>query len=134
MSTTKKKILFIEDETELAILMRGRIEFWGYQMIFACDGEEGLKIIELEKPDLILMDKIMPKMNGLEVCQKIKANPRTSHIPVIIISGSAERDLLKQCRAVGAANLVVKPYESQELLAKIEAALNQLSTKEFSDA
>jgi CheY-like chemotaxis protein len=121
----EKKILFIEDEPEMLMLMEARLESWGYQMISASDGEEGLKKVEEENPDLILLDKIMPKMDGLLVCQQLKANPKTRHIPVIIISASGGKDLPGRCLAAGADDVVLKPFEPEELLAKIKALLKE---------
>lgn len=114
-----KKILFIDDEPDLVMLMQTRLASHGYQVLSAFDGEEGLKMVQEEKPDLILLDKIMPKMDGLEVCQRLKADPKTKDIPVMIVSASGGMDLPERCLAAGADDVIIKPFEAEDLLAKI---------------
>lgn len=115
----RKKILFIEDETELVDLMRKRLETNNYQMVAAYDGEEGLKKVEQEKPDLILLDMILPGINGLELCRRLKADPETKSIPIIIVTASGEEGLPERCLAAGADGLIIKPFEAEEPLGKI---------------
>ncbi|MDP2929371.1 MAG: response regulator [Candidatus Omnitrophota bacterium] len=115
-----KKILFIEDEVDIVTLMQARLVSQGYQMLSAFDGEEGLKMAQEEKPDLILLDKIMPKMDGLEVCQRLKSDPKTKDIPIIIVSASGGKDLPERCQAARADDLIIKPFEPEELLSKIK--------------
>ena len=115
-----KKILFIEDEVDIVTLMQARLVSQGYQMLSAFDGEEGLKMVQEEKPDLILLDKIMPKMDGLEVCQRLKSDPKTKDIPIIIVSASGEKDLPERCQAAGADDLIIKPFEPEDLLFRIK--------------
>lgn len=116
----RKKILFIEDETELVDLMRKRLETNNYQMIAAYDGEEGLKKVEQEKPDLILLDVVLPKIDGLELCRRLKTDPETKSIPIIIVTGSGGKDLPERCLAANADDLIIKPFEAKELLEKIK--------------
>lgn len=119
-----KKILFIEDEPELVELMQVRLTTSGYEMLSAYDGEEGLNKAQQERPDLILLDKIMPKMDGLEVCQRLKADPQTKNTPIIIISASGGKDLPERCLAAGADDFILKPFEAEELLSKIKVLLS----------
>jgi len=118
-----KKILFIEDEPDQIAMVGMRLEAVGYEMLSASDGKEGLKKVSEEKPDLILLDMIMPKMDGLEVCRRLKETPDTAGIPVIVITATGEKDAEKRCRDCGAEDFVKKPYESKNLVAKIEALL-----------
>ena len=120
-----KKILFIDDEPDLVMLMQTRLVSYGYKMLSAFDGEEGLKIAQEENPDLILLDKIMPKMDGLEVCQRLKSDPKTKDIPIIIVSASGGKDLPERCLAAGADDLIIKPFDAEDLLAKIKALLKE---------
>lgn len=120
-----KKILFIEDEVDIVTLMQARLVSQGYQMLSAFDGEEGLKMVQEEKPDLILLDKIMPKMDGLEVCQRLKADPKTKDIPIIIVSASGGKDLPEKCLAAGADDVIIKPFEAEDLFSKIRALLKE---------
>ena len=84
-----KKILYIEDEQSLVTLLRARLESNGFKVVSALESEEGLKKASKEKPDLILLDVVMPRMGGWEVCRRLKKNPDTSSIPVILITASA---------------------------------------------
>ncbi len=114
-----KKILIVEDEAELVELMKIRLAASGYEVSSANDGEDGLKKIYEEKPDLVLLDILMPKMNGLELCLKIKADPKTKNIPVVIVSASGGSDLRGRSQMSGANDCIYKPFESSELLEKI---------------
>ena len=114
-----KRILFIEDEPDIVMLMQTRLKSQGYEMLSAFDGEEGLKMVQEEKPDLILLDVVMPKIDGLTVCSRLKADPQTKHIPIIIVSASGGKDLPGRCLAAGADDVIIKPFEAQELLDKI---------------
>lgn len=116
---SKKKILFIEDEVELVELIQMRLEANNYQMIAAYDGEEGLKKVYSEKPDLILLDVIMPKIDGLTLCRRLKSDPKTKHTPIIIVSASGGKDLPERFRKAGADDFIFKPFEATELLEKI---------------
>ena len=124
-----KKILFIEDEVDIVTLMQARLVSQGYQMLSAFDGEEGLKMVQEEKPDLILLDKIMPKMDGLEVCQRLKSDPKTKDIPIIIVSASGGKDLPERCQAARADDLIIKPFEPEELLSKIKKFIGQIQNE-----
>jgi CheY-like chemotaxis protein len=123
MNKVKKRILFVEDEKELVIMMQVRLEANNYKMIPAYDGEEGLETAKSEKPDLIILDVIMPKMDGLSMCKYLKKDPKTKDIPVIILSASGGKDLSERCLSAGADFLIKKPFDSQDLLDKIAKLL-----------
>jgi len=118
-----KKILVIEDESEQVLAVKIRLEAGGYELISAINGEEGLNKACECKPDLILLDIFLPKMNGYQVCKRLKENPDTSNIPVLMITASGERELEKKCLAAGAEGVISKPYEVKDLLAKVQALL-----------
>lgn len=120
-----KKILFIEDEPDQIELVKTRLETSGFEFISALDGQEGIKRTKEEKPDLILLDIVMPKMDGYQLCTYLKGDPRTKDIPVIMFSAAGEKDIEKKCRSCGADDLIAKPYESKELVAKIKALLKE---------
>ena len=121
----KKKILIIEDEPDQIMVLKERLEANGYDSVSALDGNEGLMKILLEKPDLILLDIIMPGMDGYEVCNRIRQAPGTKNIPVIVISAAGAKELEKNCFAVGANECIRKPYEAADLLLKIKALLKK---------
>ena len=115
-----KKILFVDDEVFLVNMMNERLKLSGYEMAAAYDGEEALKKVESEKPDLVLLDNMLPKLDGLTVCRRLKADPRTKNIPVIIISAAERSELSKNSASAGADDFILKPYEWEDLLGKIE--------------
>lgn len=119
----KKRILFIEDEPEQVELIKIRLEASGYEFVSALDGEEGLKKVRQEKPDLILLDLLLPKVDGYTVCKAIKKGPQTKDIPIIVITAAGIKDLKEKCISIGADDCVIKPYDSADLLAKIKALL-----------
>lgn len=120
-----KKILFIEDEPDQIMLIQTRLESRGFEFISALDGEDGLKKVEKEEPDLILLDVVMPKMDGLEVCRRLKKNPTIAKIPIIMITASGDKNIEQNCLAAGADTCVMKPYNSEDLVAKIKNLLNE---------
>ncbi len=119
----KKKILLIDDEPELVELLKERLESSGYEFVSASNGEEGLIKVGEEAPDFILLDLIMPKMNGYDVCKRLKENPGTKDIPILIITASGTKDLEQKCLALGANAVIMKPYDSADLLVKIKELL-----------
>lgn len=120
-----KKILYVEDERDEVLMIKTRIEDGGYAFVSAADGEEGIKKVSEEKPDLILLDIVMPIMNGYEVCCHLKDDPATCDIPVIIITASGAKDLEKQCVALGIQEIMRKPYDSSYLLKRIAFYLGE---------
>lgn len=120
-----KKILFIEDEPDQIMMIKMRLEANNYEFVSAPDGEEGLKKAFEIKPDLVLLDLVMPKMDGYEVCRRLKKDPETSNIPILLITASGARDIEEKCIEAGANACIKKPCESKELLAKIKKLLNK---------
>ena len=119
-----KKILFIEDESALQKTLGDILESKGYLMISALDGEIGLALAEKEKPDLILLDIILPKVNGMEVLSKLKNNPQTKAIPIIILTNLESINNVGKALELGAMTYLVKAqYSLGEILEKIEKAL-----------
>jgi two-component system alkaline phosphatase synthesis response regulator PhoP len=121
----KKKILLIDDDPDFVEAVKVIVENGGYDVAVAYDGEEGLEAVTTEKPDLIVLDVMMPVMNGHEACAKLKANPDTAKIPVILLTAVADRvttstythrDMLES----DAEDYMPKPVEPQELLKLIK--------------
>lgn len=102
------KILIIEDEQLLSDLYKIAFTKRNYEVELAVDGEDGLQKVKAGKPALILLDIMMPKMNGLQVLQHLKANPETKDIPVYIITNLTENTLEQQMRQLGALKLILK--------------------------
>jgi len=120
-----KKVLFIEDEVDQIMMVKARMEACGYSFVSAIDGEEGLKKVHEEKPDLILLDIVMPKMNGYEVCEHLKKDPETRDIPIVVVTASGVKDLEERCVAVGVQEIIRKPYESSYLAERVAFHLGE---------
>jgi len=118
-----KKILLVEDEADLIEVLKMRLESSGYEFISAMDGSQGIKKALEEKPDLILLDVIMPNMDGFEVCKRLKADSQTKNIPIILLTAAGLKDIEDKARACGADLSARKPYDSADLLVKIKALL-----------
>jgi CheY-like chemotaxis protein len=121
----KRKILLIDDDPDFVEAVKVIVENGGYTVRVAYDGEEGLEAVAAEKPDLIVLDVMMPVMNGHECCAKLKADPATAKIPVILLTAVADRvttstythrDMLES----EAEDYMPKPVEPQELLKLIK--------------
>jgi len=114
------KILIIDDETQFIELVQMRLEKSGYEIISANDGEEGLEKAKSEHPDMILLDVMMPKMDGYKVCGLLKNDERYSKIPIILLTARAQKEDFKIAREVEADAYITKPFDPPVLLAKIE--------------
>lgn len=117
------KILIIDDEPELVKAIEVRLRASGYQVEVAYDGEEGVKKTIEFKPDLIILDIVMPKMSGYEVCKILKSNEETRDIPILVLTASQQRELEKKCFSLGAKVALMKPFETEELLLLVRQLL-----------
>jgi DNA-binding response OmpR family regulator len=121
-----KKILFIEDESALQKTFGELLKQEGYEMFSALDGEVGLKLAETKKPDLILLDLILPRIHGFEVLKKIKENEETKNIPVIVLTNLERIEDVDRALELGATTYLVKArYSLEEVMEKIKKALGE---------
>lgn len=121
-----KKILLIEDEEIMIGLLQRKLTKEGYEISVAGDGEEGLKVMREVKPDLILLDIIMPKMGGFEVMEKINKDPELKKIPVIVISNSGQPVELDRAQTLGAKDWLIKTeFDPQEVVDKVIAQIGK---------
>jgi len=121
-----KKILFIEDEAVLQKAFGDFLKKEGYGIVSALDGEQGLKLAKTVNPDLVLLDIIMPKMNGLDVLGKLKADSETKDIPVIILTNIEGTSEVEKALEAGATTYLIKSsYTLEEVLTKIKKELGQ---------
>ena len=112
------------DDDEFQRNLTARIlEAEGYQLDLAASGSEAMTVLSGKQPDIILLDFLMPDMNGMEIISHIKADPRFAVIPVIMITGNSERDIVIKSVQLGAVDFVVKPFDRHTLLAKVDRAL-----------
>ena len=116
-------ILIADDDPILVELVKFRLEGAGYDTIVASDGEEAVDSIKSEKPDLVVLDSMMPVIPGHEVLRIIKSDPETKHIPIVMLTArKGEADVVAAIRS-GAADYLTKPFIPQELLVRIEKLL-----------
>ena len=117
------RILLVDDEPDILKMVRLRLETAGYQVSVAADGEEGLQKAMLEHPDLMILDLMLPKLNGYEVCKALKQDPKFRSIPIILFTAMAQEKDEKAGFACGADAYMRKPFHSQELLAEVQRLL-----------
>ena len=118
-----EKILVVDDDHFNLTLMRELCESSGYRVVDAKDGEEALKRTEEERPDLLLLDVMMPKLDGFQVCAQLRRNPATRDIPVILVTAMNDMDSKIRGMELGADDYVTKPFKLFELQTRIRAAL-----------
>ena len=124
-SSKNKKILVIEDEATLQRALSEVLSKEGYEVVFALDGSKGLELAQKENPDLILLDIILPKMDGFEVLKKIKENDEISKIPIIILTNLSDVNDIQKALDLGATTYLVKAdFHIEDVLKKIEKVLN----------
>ena len=111
-----KKIMVIDDEPYIARVIKFKLEQEGYTVFSANDGLTGLEKIRQEKPDLVLLDVMMPGLTGYEVCQKIKADPQLASIPVVILTAKGQERDREEGLSVGASDYITKPFSPNRLL------------------
>jgi two-component system phosphate regulon response regulator PhoB len=119
------RILIVEDEPSQQELLRYNLEKQGFGVLIAGDGEEGLLLAEEELPDLILLDWMLPKLSGIELCRQFKRNSHTREIPVIMLTARGEESDRVRGLETGADDYQIKPYSIGELIARIRALLRR---------
>ena len=120
-----KRILIVDDEVELVEMVKMRLESAGYEIISAYDGQEGLEKAKKEKPDLIILDLMLPKMDGYKVCGLLKSDSRYSKIPIIMFTARAREEDEALGKELGAEGYITKPFEPKLLLAKIKELIGE---------
>ena len=110
------KILIIEDHLETSEFMQNLLKINGLDSLVAPDGMSGLEKARTEKPDLILLDLMMPEMDGFEVCRQLKTDPGTASIPIIIVSVRASEDSISKGKSLGAVDYITKPFDPAKLI------------------
>lgn len=114
-----KKILLVDDEPDILAVTVTRLKVSGYEVLVARDSEEALALLDKGKPELILLDLLLPKMQGDELCKKLKSDIKFKDIPIILFTASAVR-VPEKVEEMGADDYIVKPFESENLLFKIK--------------
>jgi two-component system phosphate regulon response regulator PhoB len=119
-------ILVVEDETALTTLLTYNLERNGYRVTVAPDGDEALLRIAEEMPDLVLLDWMLPNVSGIEVCRRIRANPKSRNLPVVMLTARGEEGDRVRGLETGADDYVTKPFSMVELIARLHAVLRRI--------
>ena len=124
------KILIVDDEKDIVDLISYNLEKERFSTVKAYDGETALKLVKTQKPDLIILDLMLPKMNGLDVCRTIRHNPETVGLPIIMLTAKSEEVDKIIGLEVGADDYVTKPFSIKELIARVRSILRRLKEGE----
>ena len=120
------KVLVVEDEDALATLLEYNLAKEGYDISLAPDGEEALLRVDEEAPDLVILDWMLPKVSGIEVCRRLRQGPKTRNIPIIMLTARGEETDRIRGLDTGADDYVVKPFSMSELTARVRAVLRRI--------
>jgi two-component system alkaline phosphatase synthesis response regulator PhoP len=120
---SKKRILIVDDEPDVLMLTSLRLEKHGYEILTAANGKDAFDSIWKEKPDLVLLDLIIPITYGTEVCRRVKNDKDLKHIPIILYTAHGEVMTGEKAKSFGADDYIAKPFDAEELLNKIERLL-----------
>jgi DNA-binding response OmpR family regulator len=118
------RILVIDDEQDLLRIVAFSLQTWGYEVITADNGQEGLNKISAEKPDLILLDASMPAMDGFQMLEQVRSNPEWQDIPVIMLTAHSDPKTIENALAYGIVEYITKPFDPMELRERIGNALS----------
>ena len=119
-----KKLLLVDDDRELQLALKLRFQSAGFQVITADEGLEALRKGREDRPHVIILDLMLPNLNGYEVCRLLKFDQKFRHIPIILFTARSRREDMEMGRAAGADAYVTKPFNGADLIAKVEALLN----------
>ncbi|NBR84816.1 MAG: response regulator [Verrucomicrobia bacterium] len=127
-------IMLAEDEPQTAQLIQFKLKQAGFAVVHATDGEQALTLVAAARPDLIILDGLMPVFDGFEVLRRIKEDPRHRHIPVIMLTArSRDKDVVSGLE-LGAADYMVKPFSPSELLARVRKVLGPAAEPKVGEA
>ena len=118
-----KKVLVVDDDDRVREMIEFRLTLFGYEVVQATNGQEGLVAVRREQPDLILLDVMMPELDGFQVCRRLKQDEATKGIPVVMLTAKAEAKDVTRAFESGADDYVVKPYDPAVLQAKVKKNL-----------
>lgn len=128
----KPKVLVIEDEPDILEVIQYNLEREGYKVVACRDGEQGLSRIRTDAPDLVVLDLMLPGMDGTEVCRQVKSDPVTRSIPIIMVTAKAEESDMIIGLGLGADDYIAKPFSPRELVARIKVVLRRGPLREES--
>lgn len=125
MAEHKTRILLVDDEPSIVKMVSKRLEVEGYEVSVATDGQDALRKAQTELPNLIILDLMLPKMNGYEVCRLLKFDQKFQHIPIVLFTAKSQDQDEQMGKECGADAYIRKPFKAQELLEQLRALLNR---------
>jgi two-component system alkaline phosphatase synthesis response regulator PhoP len=128
----KPKVLVIEDEPDILEVIQYNLEREGYKVVVCRNGEQGLSRIRTDNPDLVILDLMLPGMDGVEVCRQVKADPVTRAIPIVMVTAKSEESDIVLGLGIGADDYITKPFSPRELVARIKVVLRRGPLREQS--
>jgi two-component system alkaline phosphatase synthesis response regulator PhoP len=128
---SKGKILVVDDEIYIVHILDFSLGMEGYEVVTALDGEQALHKVKSDRPDLVVLDIMMPKLDGYETCKILKNDPETKNIPVILLSAKGRNVDQKMGFQVGADDYITKPFSPRKLVERINMILGQPSTQQI---
>jgi two-component system, OmpR family, alkaline phosphatase synthesis response regulator PhoP len=126
-----KKILVVDDERHIVRLVEVNLVKEGYQVLTAFDGVEALEKVQAEKPDMVILDVMMPRMDGFEVLKKLQADPKTAEIPIIMLTAKAQDADIFRGWSSGVSSYLTKPFNPRELLTFVERIFQSLENNDI---
>ncbi|MEH6543031.1 MAG: response regulator transcription factor [Porticoccaceae bacterium] len=125
MSTTH--IVVVEDESDILEVLSYNLRREGFEVSSSLDGAQGLELIQQQLPDLVLLDLMLPGIDGLEICRRLRSNPASQHIPIVMVTAKGEESDVVLGLGIGADDYLVKPFSPKELIARVKAVLRRTS-------
>lgn len=121
----KKKILLVDDSSTVLLLHRMMLDHCGYELLTARDGQEALDKATAERPDLIFLDVLMPRMDGFQTCRALRSREETRNVPIILVTTRGEPHYVRHGFESGCTDYITKPFDGEELLAKVRGHLEE---------
>jgi CheY-like chemotaxis protein len=127
---SKNRILVVEDDPHVVIFVTDTLEYMGFEVLVARNGIEGLEKAKKEKPNLVILDVMMPEMDGYEVCRRLKADTKTSRLPILMLTAKGQIQDKVRGLDIGADDYLAKPYDKDEFESRVKALLRRTVTKD----
>jgi DNA-binding response OmpR family regulator len=134
IAVAKPKVLVIEDEPDLLEVIQYNLEREGHKVVVCRNGEQGLSRIRTDNPDLVILDLMLPGMDGVEVCRQVKSDPVTRAIPIIMVTAKSEESDIVLGLGIGADDYITKPFSPRELVARVKVVLRRGPLRDQSGA
>jgi DNA-binding response OmpR family regulator len=119
-----KKVLIVDDEPNILLSVEFLMQREGHEVITARDGQEAVELLAAAKPDLMILDVMMPRKNGFEVCNEVRADPAFADMPILMLTAKGREAEIKKGESLGADAYITKPFSTHELVAKVQVLLD----------